>query len=356
MLWKTHIRITTEVMDRLGVRLTDEELSALKEGIVAPDKWKDFPHHYGKSHEIREHLNLARSCFLKDDLPAAYSNLGIALHYIQDSFTTYPSFLPKHQEWEEWIEEAHFVTDIMGAIQDSSMSRPMKERSSHLAQELSREVQGRIHTLRIATLNDQEKTKETIASPKVDLNLGFLASYLVSRSVLGPKRSPSLDAQLISVHDRYVDLLRSAEKDASSEIIALVKQRNELAERSVPTNGMIAKLKNWFTSKKISSLDAKVALKKNMYFGREHLVRIADRYYEETRKITWEHDGWYLYYIPPIDIDIIASELLDLKAASTIIRLDRGELKGRLSEMGLPFYIVDGCEIVERAIVDALTT
>ncbi len=356
MLWNTHIRITTEVISRLGIRLTGEELSALKEGVVAPDKWKDYPHHYGKSHDICEHLNLARSCFLKDELPAAYSNLGIALHYIQDSFTTYPSYLPKHQEWEGWIEEAHFVSDIMGAIQGSSMSRSMKERSSHLTQELSREVQGRSDTLRIATLNDQEKTKDTIASPKVDLNLGLLASYLVSKSVLGPKRSPSLDAQLMSILNRYEDLLRSAEKEASSKIIALIKQRNELSERMVLPNGMIAKLKNWLTSRKLRSLDMQVALKKKIYFGREHLVRIADQYNKETRKIAWENDGWYIYRVPPIDTSTIASELLDLRAASTVIRLGRGELKGRLSERGLPVYIVDGCEIVERASVDALTT
>jgi len=49
MLWKTHVRISFEVLRRLGISLTDEVAQSFKNGIVAPDQWKDFPHHHGKS-------------------------------------------------------------------------------------------------------------------------------------------------------------------------------------------------------------------------------------------------------------------------------------------------------------------
>jgi hypothetical protein len=98
MLWKTHRRITEEVMRKLRIPLTSGEISALKEGVIAPDKWKNYPHHHGKSNAIKQHLVTARYLFLQGDLLNAYFNLGVALYYIQDSYTSFPSFYPNHQE------------------------------------------------------------------------------------------------------------------------------------------------------------------------------------------------------------------------------------------------------------------
>lgn len=52
MLWQTHIRIANEVLQRLGIPKSTIEADRLKEGVLAPDKWGDYPHHYGKSHAI----------------------------------------------------------------------------------------------------------------------------------------------------------------------------------------------------------------------------------------------------------------------------------------------------------------
>jgi hypothetical protein len=60
-----------------------------REGIKAPDKWKNFPHHYGKSEEIKQQIMNSRKCFLHDDYPNTFFNLGVALHYVQDSHTSF---------------------------------------------------------------------------------------------------------------------------------------------------------------------------------------------------------------------------------------------------------------------------
>ena len=52
MLWQTHIRIANEVLQRLGTPKSTIEADRLKESVLAPDKWGDYPHHYGKSHAI----------------------------------------------------------------------------------------------------------------------------------------------------------------------------------------------------------------------------------------------------------------------------------------------------------------
>jgi hypothetical protein len=107
MLWKTHIRIRNEVLRRLDINLPSEVYSKFKDGVIAPDKWEDFPHHYGKSEEIRENLLKSRTYFLRDDLKNSFFYLGVSLHYLQDSYTSMTSFYLKHHSWEEDTEYAH---------------------------------------------------------------------------------------------------------------------------------------------------------------------------------------------------------------------------------------------------------
>ena len=92
MLWKTHKRVSFEVLRRLGISLSNEVSSKFEEGVLAPDRWKDYPHHHGKSEDIEQHLIKSRVLFLQGDLPNAFFSLGVALHYIQDSYTSMASF------------------------------------------------------------------------------------------------------------------------------------------------------------------------------------------------------------------------------------------------------------------------
>ena len=114
MLWKTHIRIINEVLYSLRVPLSSVEASNLRDGVIAPDQWRDYPHHYGKSDAIKKHFMVSRQCYLQDDLPLAYYYLGVALHYIQDSYTSVISYdSPNnqiwHQNYEQDIEDSQFV-------------------------------------------------------------------------------------------------------------------------------------------------------------------------------------------------------------------------------------------------------
>jgi hypothetical protein len=161
-------------MNRLGVRLTNEEFSKLMEGNVAPDKYfkDDYPHHYGKSAKIGQYLLMARSSFLRDDSPNAYYHLGVALHYIQDSFTTGPNFEKEfHDKWEGWIENSDFVSNIDETIKKTVRNESEQNRCSRVAQELQKEVRGRDNTLRIANINGHMKNYESMASPEVDLKI-----------------------------------------------------------------------------------------------------------------------------------------------------------------------------------------
>ena len=173
MLWKTHARITCDVMRRLGIPLSNLEESRLKEGVLAPDKWGNYPHHYKKEQEIQSNLLLSRKYFLVDDFPNAYFYLGVALHYIQDSYTSMASFYPGHHSWEESIENCNWISNLDEIIhywlRDNSFER---NRCLGLANALSQDVQGKDGTMHVATLSGHEAL-QTFAKPIIDFNLGF---------------------------------------------------------------------------------------------------------------------------------------------------------------------------------------
>ena len=133
MLWKTHLKISFEVLNRLGLSLSPEVTMHFKDGIIAPDQWKDYPHHYGKSEEIKRYLLKARRYFLKDDFVNAFFQLGVALHYIQDSYTSVVSYYSSnnevwHKKWEEDIANSSFTYDLEKTI-NYSLNRKRNERN-----------------------------------------------------------------------------------------------------------------------------------------------------------------------------------------------------------------------------------
>ena len=86
MLWKTHIRIVNEILFRLGLPKSSPEANQLRQGSIAPDKWKDFPHHEGKSEDIKYRLLKSRECYLKNNLTEAVCIVPIPVYHITTNY------------------------------------------------------------------------------------------------------------------------------------------------------------------------------------------------------------------------------------------------------------------------------
>ncbi len=317
MLWKTHIKITFSVFRELGIYLSDDEKERVKEGVIAPDKWglADTPHHYGKEKKICDYLLLSRKYFLRYDLLGAYYYLGIALHYIQDSYVSMASFYPKHHSWEESIENSTYESDLQKTIRywlrNNSFER---DRCLGIASSLTIEVQGRDNTLYIATLSGH-KQLTSYAKPIIDYNLGFRASYLVAKSVLSPRSSTELDFALKQLLKYYENLLHESESSSSTEIIDIVNQVENLKRKKTAKSGFVPKLKNGFLSLKVKVKEFQLNSKYNNYLQKRHLFAVYDRYKEAAKRIINPHIGWYNFHILEKDIRIIKSELIPIQEA-----------------------------------------
>lgn len=362
MIWETHRNLTLEAINRIGVRLSPNERDSLMKGVVAPDEWKmsnkndRTSHHYGRASEIREYLHLARTYYLNDDLIDTYFNLGIALHFIQDSYVSYPSFLSKekHDSWEQGIDRCYISPDFTESINKIN-NKSEAERCAWVAKELMNEVQGPMDTIRIATIFSHQKTNDTIANPVVDLNLAYRASYTVTKSILSPKNSVSLDTQIKDIYKNYENMLWQEEGRMSEQLIKMFEQRNVLKGSLIDGKGLVVKIKNWMTGRKIRSLETNLASNYDDYFNKGHLKRVAWNFKNEETKITNNYSGWYIYAIPDLNINSVELRLLQVEKNNQIVGLNERISSNMMINGSPPSYSVGSKSLIRKVDLDKVT-
>lgn len=352
MLWKTHLRISFEVLRRLGTSLTPEVSQKFRDGIVAPDKWKDYPHHHGKSEQIKQRLMKSRGYFLQEDFQRAFFNLGVALHYIQDSHTSFASFYPKHHSWEESIEYARFTSNLQKTINYSLRDKGLeRERCLRLDEALSKKSQGRDNTLYLATLSGHEASK-SFAKPIIDLNLALRASYVVTESVLSPRNSSTLENKLRFELSKHEELMRTAEIELTNEIIRLVNEREELEKRKVTSSGLVSKIKNWILGIRIKLKDLSVNSNYKNYTQEKHLEKVIKEYLTETNRTVASYRGWNNYKIPTLNPNIVTKELLAIQDVAKALGENKSSLKESMVNLKLVSYRVRNIELSRKVELD----
>lgn len=349
MLWKTHLRISFEVLRILGVSLSDEVAQSFKNGILVPDQWKDYPHHHGKSGRTKEYLLKSRGYFLQDDFPNAFFHLGVALHYIQDSHTSMASFYPKHQSWEEDIEYAPFTNSLERTIAVSLGSKQYeRDRCLQLASILSKKAQGRDNTLHMATLSGHKASK-SFAKPIVDLNLGLKASLVVAESVLSSKNCPDLEDKLRDGLSNHEVLMRTAEAELSNKIIRLVEERGNLERRKAPQTGILSKIGNWILGIRIALKDSAINSNNNNYTQQKHLEKVVREHVKAANRTVIPYIGWYKFQIPRINPSVVKRELLSVQEIAEGLGESEHALRESLNRVNILTYHVGDRDVVRRA-------
>ena len=348
MLWKTHIRIANEILFRLGLPKSSPQANQLREGSIAPDKWKDYPHHEGKSKEIKRRLLNSRRFYLKNNLSKAYFDLGVALHYVQDGFTTLTSRSKYHSRWEDQIEQSYF-NDNLQYIVDKAFQHvsKMKQEYDRYIRKLSDDLQGKADTLQIASMQGpgiSHWQTRIYSNPYVDLNFALKASYIITKSVLSSKHNPELQKKLDENEKDYQTKLRKTETQTAKEMIELINKYNKL--KSQKNDGFFKSLMN-----KISTWTTKIKTNHNLncYEQKKHLKKLNNGYRNVVNRITLAHSGWYNYYVPKLDINSVQKELLTKQELMEELGIKEASLNRILSERNLYSYTIKNKELFRRS-------
>ncbi len=107
------------VAQELGLKLDSEECDFLKGGSIAPDKWKDYPHHFKVDHKIRTYILQSRRHFIDGHTTAHLECLGIAFHYIADKWTLFSGSTEEHTEWEKKLDKCKVAGDLNKILRET---------------------------------------------------------------------------------------------------------------------------------------------------------------------------------------------------------------------------------------------
>jgi len=298
-------------------------------------------------------LVYARQCHLQNKLLDTFYYLGVALHYIQDSYTSVISYdSPKnqiwHQNYEQDIEDSKFVYDVENTIQYSfSDDHSQLSKYSAIAKNLSGKVEGKNATLQAATLVGRYASAKT-GKPKVDLNLALKASLVVTESVLSSRTCLSLETQLRDTLLQHESFLRNAEIELSNKIIRLIEERDQLISKKVQSTGIVSKIKNWIMGVRISLKNRAAVSTSRHYFSKMHLEDVANDYRATTRKVVVPYAGWYDFQIPQININMVTRHLLPVQEVAKHFKVPENSIRELLKRGNVPSYCVDNRELVRR--------
>jgi len=313
MLSQTHIRIANKILDELGVPISSEQVACLRGGSVAPDAWKDFPHHQGKTSNIKVYVLKARKYFLEENLHESFFFLGVAFHYIQDQWTTISGSDPKHASWEQQIERSSFIQDLEGLIQRIDFPEEQKSEYMRLIDFLSTEIEGKQTTFQLAALYHPRW-----GNPTADLNFAFRISLSIAKSVFGSKSSSKLQRELGAILKEYEMELKETETAFVDKLAELVQKQ----ERMKKTKGIM----RIFSGLLGRIYGLRVSWKITGYEKRQHLAKVSQAYNKVCKKVSAPYYDWYLVTIPQLDINRVEKEIFTLSEASQYLETREKEV------------------------------
>lgn len=312
MLWKTHLRITHQAIDEIGLTLNTSERKSLDEGIIHPDRLKDYPHHYNVADRIESGIWAARINHLAEKTPDALFHIGKALHYLQDSFVSYPSHLQKHHEWEEWIDSSSLTRDVHGLILSTRMSERNRRRCLQMTALLSGDLQRAERIFAASRLNDAYKNNVDIKHWQVDLNLAYLATKAVLKSTLWNRTDDDIEKSLLASRIRNKQKMIQVEKEESQGIIYELERIQEKREKIASARGPFSSFRNFIMGLSIRHLESRTVRRWDSYEERNHLLEIIDSYKQETKVTLHSHMDWFITLVPTLTTDEVPASLLEL--------------------------------------------
>ena len=173
----------------LGIKLDSEECAFLRGGSVEPDKWKDFPHHFGVDGKLENYITKSRRYFIEGNQNAHLECLGIVFHYIADKWTLFSGSAAEHANWENEIDKCA-VSDLESILQlKLSDHQEIMQQYLEISNAMHTAPRGKDGALAHALKVRPRENQIAYSSPDINFNTAFrmcLAIGISIRSITTP--------------------------------------------------------------------------------------------------------------------------------------------------------------------------
>lgn len=287
MKWEAHTRTAQKILADFDAYHFQKYEKDLINGIIYPDSNDPEPHR-GREEAIKGNIRKARDRRLEYNPSDSFFYLGMAFHYIQDSWV---GMDPDHEDYAKYEKQMDKST-LLGRGDDLFKYQPV-HRNRVLTQykELDKRLSKPLTSIdEMYSLVTTGKPYESTAF--LDLNYSYRICYRVAEMVLKPMLKISLDEKLSKLHEEYTEKLEKCEK---TEQEALFKMEKELGE---PRSGVIAGFENW-------KLKRNLEIRTKQYEKRKHLDKILKLYKNEATQTAKPFVDWYNVQIPELELPVI---------------------------------------------------
>jgi hypothetical protein len=263
---------------------------ALRDGSVYPNTLEsDISHHNFRDKDIKELIEQARKHKLENNTEKAIFTLGIALHYIQDRWTSLYKSHEKHDMYEKLITQS----TILPRSADLSIYYPvLSENFLHVETLVFEEFEDFSFDYDLTqaekVIEKALQRKPSESSAFLDLNLAYRISYIVARIVLQPIKNPTLEEMIKKLHAKYQMEISDNDNEVRRKL-ETIHQEYEIKQNK---KGIQVFIPRFF-----SKLKFERAL--NSYNKQEHLKELFKKYQKEYDEMASPYRYWYFVDQPP---------------------------------------------------------
>ena len=294
MKWEAHTRTAQKILADFNAFHFQKYEKDLINGIIYPDS-NDPKLHSGREEAIRDNIMKAREYRLEYNPSDSFFYLGMAFHYIQDSWVGMDPDNEDYSNYEKQIDKSTLLDlgENLFRYYPVSRNRVLKQ---------FKDFDVRLSTP-LTTPDDMfdlvSASTPFESTAFLDLNLSYRVCRRVAEMVLKPMLKASLDDKLSRLHANYTEKLVECER---CERAILAKLEENVDGES---HGLLSGVGNW---KKNNDFN-----KRYVAYGKElHLMKIFKEYSLAANNLTKPFVGWYIVNIPELvlpEMDPVANDV-----------------------------------------------
>jgi hypothetical protein len=282
MKWEAHTRTAQKILSDFDAYHFQKYEKDLINGIIYPDSNDPKPHR-DRDEAVRNNIRKARDRRLEYNPSDSFFYLGMAFHYIQDSWM---GIDPDHEDYTRYEKQIDKST-LLDMGEDLFRYYPVK-RNRVLTQfkELDKCLSVPLkNTEEMYALISAGSPFESTAF--LDLNLSYRICRRVAEMVLKPMLKTSLDENLSRLHVEYTEKLVSCEDNERESLFLLEENIGKSSQ------GLLFGVEAW---KKRQDLNKKTTL----YGNGRHLEKTFKTYRREADALAKPYIDWYNVKIPDL--------------------------------------------------------
>jgi hypothetical protein len=284
MKWEAHTRTAERILTDFDAYHFKKYEKDLINGIIYPDS-NDLKPHFGRDQSIKEYIRKARDMRLDYNASDSFFYLGMAFHYIQDSWV---GMDPDHEDYDLYMKMIDKCDIVCRTVSLYKYYPVTRNRVLTQYKELEKRLEVTVSSIaELYELATSGKPFESTAF--LDLNFSYRVCFRVAEMVLKPMLMTSLDEKINRLYSNYFDKLTQKEQQEQDILFNLEAGLGDSSQ------GVLSGIDEWRIRRDLNKRTAN-------YEQGKHLDEVLKNYCMEVETLSKPYQDWYNITVPKLEL------------------------------------------------------